>query len=116
MTDTGNVSNSSNLPNLSSLSSLLTDILDSDAEVRLLRNEQHADEKNDRMMAILNTKEWWLQYKREFDARRKLDEDRFEAGLPPSPNPYPKHPSQLVEEVEKRVDADMRKLYPGYER
>jgi len=101
------------IPNLSNL---LTDILNGDAEVRILRNEQHADEKNDRMMAILNRKKWWLEYKKEFDARRKLDEDRFESGLPRLTDPYPEHPSELVEEVEKRVDAEMERLYPGYVR
>ena len=96
------------LPNLSNLSQL------KGSTVQLLRNEQHADEKNDRMMEILNTKSWWIEYKREFDARRKLDEDRFNAGLPRLTDPYPQHPSKKVDEVEKYVDAQMRKKYPDY--
>lgn len=82
--------------------------------IQMLRNEQHADEKNDRMMAILNTKSWWIEYKREFDARRKLDEDRFNAGLPRSTDPYPRHPSKKVYEIEAYVDAQMRLEYPDY--
>ena len=97
-----------NLPNLSKLSLL------QGSSIQLLRNEQHADEKNERMMAILNTKDWWIEYKREFDTRRTLDEDRFEAGLPRLTDPYPKHPSEKVDEIEEYVDAQMKLKYPDY--
>jgi len=82
--------------------------------MQLLRSEQHAVEKNERMMEILNTKDWWVEYKREFDTRRKVDEDRFNAGLPRLTSPYPKHPSKKVDEIEKYVDSQMRLKYPYY--
>ena len=84
--------------------------------MHLLRNEEHAVEKNDRMMKILNSKGWWLEYKQELNARRALDEARWEAGKPPLDDPYPKHPSKRVEEIERLVDAEMRRKYPGYQR
>lgn len=58
----------------------------------------------------------WLHYKRELDERRAVDKQLFQKGLPPLTKQYPKHPSKLVEEVEKQVDAEMRRLYPDYVR
>ena len=104
------------LPYLPNLSWLVPALLQGDAQVRLLRNEEHGDEKNDRMMKILNSKDWWLEYKQKLDARRALDEARWEAGLPPSDDPYPKHPSKRVEKIERLVDQEMRKKYPDYTR
>jgi hypothetical protein len=89
-------------------------ILSEGLTVEMLRSEEHAEEKNDRMMAILNTKRWWIEYKRKFDARRKLDENRFNALLPRLTDPYPKHPSKKVYEIEKYVDEQMRLKYPDY--
>ena len=86
------------------------------AKVQLLRSELHAEEKNARMMQILNTKQWWITYKQQLDARRLLDKERVQYGLPPSLDPYPKHPSEIVEEVERFVDSQMREKYEDYTR
>ena len=86
------------------------------AELQLLRSELNAEEKNTRMMQILSSKQWWITYKRQLDARRLLDKERVQYGLPPSPDPYPRHPSDLVEEVERLVEEQMKAKYKKYTR
>ena len=73
--------------------------------LRPLRGTEHAELKNDVMMALLTRMEWYMDY------RRVLDEYRTTAG------PRPVYPSKAVERVEALVDtliADA--LDPEYQR
>ena len=73
-------------------------------DVQLLRSEDYAEEKNDRMMEQLWQEGWFVQY------RRALDRYREGKG------PQPVYPTDCVEEVELWVDEQMRLKYPGYRR
>ena len=80
-------------------------LVDPNAQLSLLRNEQFADEKNDLMMTILEQQEWWVSYVEERERRRQRGY-----------GPWPRHPSELVEEVETYVDSIMRSRHEGYVR
>lgn len=70
-----------------------------------LRGTEHAELKNDLMMALLTRMDWYRAY------RRVLDEYRENNG------PRPEYPTDAVERVETLVDSLIREaMDPGYQR
>lgn len=80
-------------------------LVDPNAKLRLLRNEEFAEEKNLMMMNLLEQQGWWVDYVEKREQRR---EAAFGA--------WPNYPYDAVEEVEKYVDSVMRARHPGYVR
>ena len=80
-------------------------LVDPNARLSLLRSEEHAEEKNRRMMAILNQQLWWMEYQSKLEERRQLGR-----------GPWPEYPNELVEGVETYVDRVMRGRYGAYVR
>ena len=73
-------------------------------QLKLLRSEQHAEEKNREMMKELWEQDWFVRY--------RLELEKYRAGK----GPRPVFPDKKVEEVEKEVDKRMEARHPGYRR
>ena len=73
--------------------------------LRPLRGAEHAELKNDLMMALLTRMDWFREY------TRVLDEYRTNGG------PRPAYPTEAVEKVEKIVDTLVKDtMDPEYNR
>lgn len=73
-------------------------------KVRILRSEKHANEKNERMMRRLWKEPWFVEYRQALERYREGKGKR------------PVYPTTRVERIERLVDAEMRRKYPGYTR